>query len=247
MRFYYYFTNNHMKNIIFIFILVLLYSCKNKDKDTESITVESISDEMVSTKENDSKTEITNVEEEKTIQLSDELCELIPDGFTLFDVLSGDLNKDSKEDYVLIIKATGKENFVENSFGEIVDRNRRGIIIAFREGNGYKKVLENRSCFSSENEDGGVYFPPELYLNINKKNNLEIDYGHGRYGNWGYMFRYQNDAFELIGFHSCSSRGPVEIYRKLVLIFQLRRKKYPTIRTLMAIQVKRSGKKHGRI
>jgi hypothetical protein len=59
--------------------------------------------------------------------------------------------------------------------------------------------LENRQCFESENEDGGVYFPPELWVEI-KKGNLYIHYGHGRYGWWEYTFRYRNSDFELIGY-----------------------------------------------
>lgn len=213
-----------MKNTILIFALILLSSCHNKGKETQSETIEPIADETILLEEDDTEANVVSEEEKPILLLSDELRELIPEGFILFDVLPGDLNKDSEEDYVLIIKATNEENVVENRFGETVDRNRRGIIIAFREGNGYKKIVENRSCFSSENEDGGVYFPPELSININKKSNLEIDYGHGRYGNWGYMFRYQNNAFEMIGFHSCNSRGPVEL-SKVSINFSTKKKK----------------------
>ena len=55
------------------------------------------------------------------------------------------------------------------------------------------------NCFSSDNEDGGVYFAPELTVEI-KKGNLLINYDHGRYGSWKYTFRYQKNNFELIGY-----------------------------------------------
>ncbi len=68
--------------------------------------------------------------------------------------------------------------------------------------------MENLDCFSSENEDGGVYFPPELNINISK-GNLYFHYMHGRYGHWTYTFRFKNADFELIGFDKSENRGPV--------------------------------------
>lgn len=133
---------------------------------------------------------------------------LIPEGFVLFDEIYGDLNKDNINDYVIIIKGTDPQNVEENSFGKMVDRNRRGIVIALSQGNGYKKVIDNRDCFSSENEDGGVYYAPELWFEI-KRNVLYIRYAHGRYGHWMYLFRYQNGTFEQIGFESHGNYGPI--------------------------------------
>ena len=89
-----------------------------------------------------------------------------------------------------------------------MDRNRRGILIAFKNENLYELVLENRDCFSSEHEDGGVYYSPELGIFI-EKGNLRIHYFHGRYGFWAYKFRYQNSDFDLIGYDSSQNRGPV--------------------------------------
>jgi len=132
----------------------------------------------------------------------------IPKGYTLFERYFGDLNKDGENDCVLIIKETDSSNIVINRFNNEVDRNRRGIIVLFKNRNGYQLADKNYSCFSSENEDGGVYFPPELWIDI-KNENLYIHYGHGRYGYWAYTFRYQNSNFELIGFDASNNRGPV--------------------------------------
>ena len=54
----------------------------------------------------------------------------------------------------------------------MVDRNRRGIIILFTEKDGYKLASKNYNCFSSENEDGGNYFSPELWVEERKGNLL---------------------------------------------------------------------------
>jgi hypothetical protein len=122
--------------------------------------------------------------------------------------IKGDLNKDGLEDIVLIIKGTDKSKIIKDEDRGELDRNRRGILVLLNKGNSYVVAVKNYDCFSSENEDGGVYFAPELEVEI-KKGKLYISYGHGRYGNWSYTFRYNNGNFELIGYDSYSSRGPV--------------------------------------
>jgi len=135
-------------------------------------------------------------------------AEFVPPGYVLLEEIKGDLNKDNQTDYVLIIKGTDRGKFVEHEFRGELDLNRRGIIVAFKKGDQYELVLENRACFLSENEDGGGYLPPDLTVSI-EKGNLFVHYSHGRYGYVKYNFRYQNSDFELIGFDSSSNRGPV--------------------------------------
>lgn len=135
------------------------------------------------------------------------ITDFIPKGYKIFEKISGDLNKDGLDDCVLIIKATRKDGLVKNSFDKVVDRNRRGIIILFTEKDGYKLASKNYNCFSSENEDGGVYFAPYLSIDI-RNSKLFVHYAHGRYGYWEYCFRYQDSDFMLIGYESIGSQGP---------------------------------------
>ncbi len=132
----------------------------------------------------------------------------VPLGYVVTQTIEGDLNTDNQADSVLIIKATDKANFIKDDSGRELDRNRRGIVIALKTQDGYELALKNRDCFFSENEDGGVYFSPELGVFI-EKGKLRIHYFHGRYGFWSYLFRYQNSDFELIGFNSSNNRGPI--------------------------------------
>jgi len=136
-------------------------------------------------------------------------ADFLPEGFVIFDKVYGDLNKDGIKDLVLIIKGTDKSNFYTDEYRGELDRNRRGLIVLFNRKHGYEQVVKNVDCFSSENEDGGVYYPPELSLEI-IKGNLYIHYAHGRYGYWRYTFRYdQKDDFDLIGYDGSENHGPI--------------------------------------
>lgn len=147
--------------------------------------------------------------------------DFLPKGYVVFKETKGDLNKDGVDDCVLVIKGTDKDKMVTDFYGKKVDRNRRGIIILLKKGGLYEMALQNDSCFSSENEDGGVYFPPELSLSINK-GNLYVHYGHGRYGYWTYTFRYQNSGFALIGYDE--SNGGAVVNSEISINFLTKKK-----------------------
>ncbi len=134
--------------------------------------------------------------------------DFLPKGYVVFEKINGDLNKDGMADCILIIKGTDKSKVVTDEYRGQLDRNRRGIIILLNRNDHYELAAKNYDCFSSENEDGGVYYPPELSIEI-KKGNLYINYAHGRYGYWGYTFRLQNSDFELIGYDESDNHGPV--------------------------------------
>ena len=150
----------------------------------------------------------TNAFGQSKARIAKSPTEFVPAGYVVFEKIQGDLNGDNQADYVFIIKGTDKGQFVKDEYRGELDRNRRGIIVALSNQNEYALALENRDCFSSENEDGGVYYAPELDVSIGKEN-LRVHYAHGRYGYWTYSFRYQNSDFELIGYDSSQDRGPV--------------------------------------
>lgn len=134
--------------------------------------------------------------------------DLVRSDETISEKIFGDLNHDGENDCVIITKQTKQSAFVTDKYRGELDRNRRGILIAFKKGEHYETVLALPDCFASEHEDGGVYFAPELSVGI-ERNNLKIHYGHGRYGWWQYLFRYRNSDFELIGHDRSENRGPV--------------------------------------
>lgn len=131
----------------------------------------------------------------------------IPAKYTLFEAIQGDLNKDGQKDVVLIVKATDPKQWVHDEYRRELDRNRRGIIVLLNKKGTYQKVLENLSVFASENEEGGVYFAPELVPSI-EKGLLKLHYAHGRYGYWSYGFRLDDHDMRLIGYDSSDNFGP---------------------------------------
>jgi hypothetical protein len=143
-----------------------------------------------------------------SIEIKKKPEDFIPKGYVPFDTIKGDFNKDGLEDYILIIKGTDKSKVIQHEYRGELDRNRRGIIALLNKNNGYVLAAKNYDCFSSENEEGGVYYAPELDFEI-KDGKLYINYAHGRYGYWQYTFRYQNSDFELIGYDASSNRGPI--------------------------------------
>ena len=97
------------------------------------------------------------------------------------------------------------------------------MIVLFKNGESYEVVLKNLSCFSSENEDGGVYYSPELSISTDK-GNINIIYAHGRYGSWSYTFRYQHNDFELIGYDETGMRNGPVIDKEISINFLTKKK-----------------------
>lgn len=121
-----------------------------------------------------------------------EFSAFLPKGYTLFESILGDLNKDNKADAVLIIKSTDKKNFVDE-----YDFNKRGIIILLKTENGYKKMVENRSCLPGD----GAIFSPLIWTEI-KKNSLFVYQEHLRYGTKVHQFRLKGNDMQLIGYEN---------------------------------------------
>ena len=142
----------------------------------------------------------------------------LPKQTALYDAIKVDLNKDGIQDVVVVTQETFKEKFMPFSEGcdestkddkwcQIVNKNRRGIVILLSNGDKYEAVVTKRDIFESPNEDGGVYYPPELAVEI-KNSELKFLYGHGRYGHWEYIFALDGKDFKLIKHFSSDNNGP---------------------------------------
>lgn len=153
--------------------------------------------------------------------------DFVPKNYNLVEEIYGDLNKDGIDDCVLIIKGTDKNKFISTENGEKLDRNRRGIIVLFKNDLNYEIAVKNYKCFASENEEGGNYFAPEFSAEI-KKENLYFNYGHGRYGFWKYTFRHKNSDFELIGFDRSNGGVVIESETSINFLTKMKHEKVNT-------------------
>lgn len=187
-------------NGLLIVSFLILCSCS---KDNRKETISQTKNAAVPTAAIDSVVAPQSITETKK-----EPADFVPKGYKIFKKSYGDLNKDGLEDCMLIIKRIDGKNIVDDEYRGKLDMNRRGIIVLFKDSKGYKLAAENDNCFSSENEDGGAYYSPELLVEA-EKGNLIVHYAHGRYGYWRYIFRYQNSRFELIGYDKSSNNGPL--------------------------------------
>ncbi|MDP9959239.1 hypothetical protein [Chryseobacterium lathyri] len=190
---------NGVLNFKWLFFLPLLMvaGCSKEGKKPEPTEKSSASAAAVSGSE----------KAEPGIKIKKDPSDFIPEGYKIFEKSFGDLNKDGAEDCILIIKKVDPSNIITDESRGKLDRNRRGLIILFKKNDGYELAAKNETCFSSENEDGGVYYAPELSVYAEKEK-LYIHYAHGRYGYWTYTFRYGLSDFELIGYDESSNTGP---------------------------------------
>ncbi|MHC5224802.1 hypothetical protein [Ignatzschineria sp. LJL83] len=141
------------------------------------------------------------------ISMAKSLSSFIPDGHYLQNFIKVDLNQDGRTDYLLFTKAMRLDALEENQHGQLVDRNRRGMLALIATNNGYQQIAENLTIFDSEFEAGGVYFAPDLSVDV-YNNEITFFYGHGRYGYWFYTFTLQDHSLKLTKFEDHSNRGP---------------------------------------
>ena len=116
----------------------------------------------------------------------------IPKGHTLINQASGDLNKDSIEENIVVLN-TGQSG----DFGE------ERIILIFKAQDGAWKLWHRSSGAIMSSENGGMMGDPFNSINV-ERGALVIKHFGGSSSKWDltHRFRYQNDDWELIGFTS---------------------------------------------
>lgn len=138
--------------------------------------------------------------------------DFVPKGWKIFKQAEGDLNKDKKNDVVLIIEDTNSANIFKNeSLGNPeINLNLRYLLILFKTEKGYELKEINKTFLPTEgSEDTPCLSDPLMDGGIEIKNGaivLALNYWLSC-GSWytstnTYTFRYQKNEFELIGFDS---------------------------------------------
>ena len=138
--------------------------------------------------------------------------DFIPKGWKKILTANGDLNKDKLEDTVIVIEKEDKKNIKKNDgFGpEELNLNPRILLVLFKQKDGtYVLASKNDKGFiKSEGNDDNPALMDTLDDIIIKNNVLKIVFNYFMSaGSWWtstnvYIFRFQNNVLELIGYES---------------------------------------------
>lgn len=138
--------------------------------------------------------------------------DFIPKGWKEILTTNGDLNRDKLEDTVIVIEKEDKKNIKKNDgFGpEELNLNPRILLVLFKQKDGtYVLASKNdKSFIKSEGNDDNPALMDTLDDIIIKNNVLKIVFNYFMSaGSWWtstnvYIFRFQNNVFELIGYES---------------------------------------------
>ena len=138
--------------------------------------------------------------------------DFIPKGWKEILATNGDLNRDKLEDTVIVIEKEDKKNIKKNDgFGpEELNLNPRILLVLFKQKDGtYILASKNDKGFiKSEGNDDNPALMDTLDDIIIKNNVLKIVFNYFMSaGSWWtstnvYIFRFQNNVFELIGYES---------------------------------------------
>lgn len=135
--------------------------------------------------------------------------QFVPAGWKLEQLITGDLNKDSREDAVLVLRQTDPDNILTLDWApdQPVDTNPRILAAAFADGiSGYTLALQNHALIWRQtsptesdplSEAGGVSID---------RGSLKVDLyyfssaGGSDMGVISYRFRHEKGEFRLIGY-----------------------------------------------
>lgn len=126
------------------------------------------------------------------------IARFIPNGYKLIKKVYGDLNKDGYRDCVLLIKATRKDHIKTDSEGNVIDRNRKGLVVLFNKKGTYQLASKNLNILMPDKGYKDRNSSDSLSVNI-RNGKLYIFYNEKDIGDKSFCFRYQGTDLVLIG------------------------------------------------
>ena len=146
-------------------------------------------------------------------QKANKVEDFIPKGWKSIVVKKGDLNKDKIDDVVLVIQKDDAKNFEKSEDNTIFNYNPIAILVLFKDKNSqYNLISKNENDFIVSKDKALVeeletLSSPDLDDDLSKSINIKNDtlrlLTRSEYVKGArvteYIFRYQNNKFELIG------------------------------------------------
>lgn len=134
------------------------------------------------------------------------IAAFIPAGWEILDSASGDLNKDARTDFALVLQHREKKQLIKKDqyTTDTVITNPRMLLLLFADSSGYKLMEQNNTFVPTCDQPPNVMDDPFGDISI-RKGVIKIEMHYFYYmGSWNvssyaYKFRYQDNAFALIG------------------------------------------------
>jgi hypothetical protein len=165
---------------IFICLLLTLFSCNQSPKQENKT---SIITDTISTTDNQPKREAFKQDIDN---LPNELLEFVPTNFSVLDTISGDLNLDEINDYILVLKKNG-----EDSLSNVVDNpERRPLLILLRDKDNKLKLVRRNNNTVYCIDCGGMMGDPFMGITI-KNGYFSVEHYGGSAWRWTRIITYK--------------------------------------------------------
>ena len=204
------------RKVLFLFSILSFFllgsSCDflSKKKDANVIDTNEL---VTSTTDEESITSVTEEYPTDFPEQGNKMEDFVPKYWSAIMKVDGDLNKDGLTDTALIVEQENPNNISITEYNDTLNTNPRALLVLFKQENGtYKLAAKNDKGFIEPPKENSSLLDPLGEGDINIKNNtlrLNFQYFFSA-GSWyitnvEYVFRYQNNHFELIGVETNSS------------------------------------------
>lgn len=198
------------RKVLFLFSILSFFllgsSCDflSKKKDANVIDTDEL---VTSTTDEESTTSVIEEYPTDFPEQGNKMEDFVPKHWSAIMKIDGDLNKDSLADTALIVEQENPNNISITEYNDTLNTNPRALLVLFKQENGtYKLAAKNDKGFIEPPKESSSLLDPLGEGGINIKNNtlrLRFQYFFSA-GSWyitnvEYVFRYQNNHFELIG------------------------------------------------
>lgn len=198
------------RKVLFLFSILSFFllgsSCDflSKKKDANVIDTNK---PVTSTTDEESTTSVIEEYPTDFPEQGNKMEDFVPKHWSAIMKVDGDLNKDGLADTALIVEQENPNNISITEYNDTLNTNPRALLVLFKQENGtYKLAAKNDKGFIEPPKESSSLLDPlgEGGINI-KKNTLRLRFQYFfSAGSWyitnvEYVFRYQNNHFELIG------------------------------------------------
>ena len=198
------------RKVLFLFSILSFFllgsSCDFLSKKKDANVIDT-NEPLTSTTDEEPTTSVTEEYPTDFPEQGNKMEDFVPKHWSAIMKVDGDLNKDGLTDTALIVEQENPNNISVTEYNDTLNTNPRALLVLFKQENGtYKLTAKNDKGFIEPPKENSSLLDPLEEGDINIKNNtlrLRFQYFFSA-GSWyitnvEYVFRYQNNHFELIG------------------------------------------------